>query len=146
MYPDELAVIREYIQNSTDSITTAIDQGILGDSEGRVTIHMDDTKRSITISDNGTGINPELAVDILTSIGDSNKDGESTAGFRGIGRLAGIAYCDQLSFKTSNRGSNKYITVHFDCKTIRHLIKNHRITKSHIDDMVNCISILPTIF
>jgi len=44
------------------------------------------------------------------------------AGFRGIGRLAGIAYCRTLRFRTSSCHEDEMITVAFDCEGIRRSI------------------------
>ena len=40
----------------------------------------------------------------LIDIGNSKKDRTNSRGFRGIGRLAGLGYCNQLVFSTSYLG------------------------------------------
>ena len=54
---------------------------------------------------------------------------EHDAGFRGIGRLAGIAFCDALKFRTSAKGESKATVLEFDCVGIRKAISpaNRRI-------------------
>lgn len=47
------------------------------------------------------GIPAEMFVKKLTDIADSQKDRTKEKGFRGIGRLAGVGYCDTLIFKSS---------------------------------------------
>ena len=53
-------------------------------------------------------MNPNAVV--LTSIGNSKKTSEFDRGFRGIGRLAGLGYCDELLFSTSFEAIIKDIT------------------------------------
>jgi len=55
---------------------------------------------SITIKDNGIGLNTDVALDVLHNVGLSPKKRSSNRGFRGIGRFGGIGYCEELSFKT----------------------------------------------
>ena len=57
MYINPLAIFREYVQNSADSIDEAVGLGLLrSQKEGRVEINIDPQERSVTIRDNGTGI------------------------------------------------------------------------------------------
>ncbi|MBE0616228.1 MAG: ATP-binding protein [Burkholderiales bacterium] len=73
----------------------------------------------ITIHDNGVGIAQELAAETLTSIGASKKRYQHEAGFRGIGRLAGIAFSDAVHFRTKAKGETRETTVTFDGKGLR---------------------------
>jgi molecular chaperone HtpG len=43
-------------------------------------------------------------------------------GFRGIGRLGGLGYCDELSFTTKARGERTTSTSVWDCKKLRDII------------------------
>ena len=109
MYSNPHHCIREYIQNAFDSIRKARRQGLLGREEGRIDIRVDPVNLRVVIEDNGTGMGAEEAVVKLVDIGASDKaiSSESAAnhaGFRGIGRLAGISYCKQLKFETSDGG------------------------------------------
>ena len=101
MYPDAKIIYREYIQNSYDAINAAVEKNILDyPKDGNVTIKIDKNARRITIHDNGTGIPVDDALTVLTSIADSQKDGETQAGVYGIGRLVGAGYCNKLEFRT----------------------------------------------
>ena len=111
MYRDPLVIYREYIQNSVDAINAATSSGLLADSRaGDVQISIDKDQRKISIEDNGTGVRAGNAWSTLTSIAASDKDRTKNLGFRGIGRLAGLAYCNELVIETSFTGE--------DCKTI----------------------------
>ena len=104
MYDSPKDIYREYIQNAVDSIDNAIAQGILKLGKDVIDIKIDSLNKSITITDNGTGVSAEKTRDYLLNIGDSVKFNTNNRGFRGIGRLAGLAYCDELIFSTSYYG------------------------------------------
>lgn len=120
MYVSPVTVFREYIQNSADSIDAARAAGTLGLNErGAVSVSFDHAARSVTVRDNGGGIGVKDAVPILLAIGDSTKRGTSARGFRGVGRLSGLAYCRALQFKTKAAGEGKITTVTWDCRALR---------------------------
>ena len=122
MYTDPLDALREYVQNSCDSVRSAEEYGIIGPGRGWVRFATEPTKRTLSITDNGTGVAAKDIVGCLLDIGMSRKSIETNAGFRGIGRLAGIAYCDSLIFRTSAFGEMVVTTVQIDCAAIRHSI------------------------
>ena len=43
----------------------------------------------------------------LTAFGASKKRGKGSRGFRGVGRLAGIGYCQELVFRSRVPGESK---------------------------------------
>ncbi len=122
MYHDPFAVVRELVQNSCDAIREAEDTGILTPGTGEVVIHLDRAARTLRVRDNGAGIPQESARRVLLDVGKSRKDARRTIGFRGIGRLAGIAYADHLSFEGTEAGSGAACRVTFDCKRLRQLM------------------------
>ena len=96
MYSDSRVIFREYIQNACDQIDLAIALGILSPSEGSVDIFTDTKKRYISIKDNATGVKAEDFIEDVGDIANSNKEIGKNKGFRGIGRLCGLAYCKTL--------------------------------------------------
>jgi hypothetical protein len=104
MYTNPLDSIREFVQNASDSIRSAEEQGLIAKGEGCIEIKLDPRTRNMVVRDNGTGISQTEVYNRLIHIGMSNKSIETDAGFRGIGRLAGIAYCKALHFRTSGYG------------------------------------------
>lgn len=127
MYSEPLHCVREYIQNGFDSIRAARRQGMLGPEDGCIDVTMDPHTRSLQIRDDGTGLSPEEAVVRLVDIGYSDKADSvdaaaANAGFRGIGRMAGISYCDRLVFETSD-GGGRLCAVTFDAKAINRLTR-----------------------
>ena len=123
MYGESRNAIREYIQNGFDSIQRAIrDLKSLAPGTGLIEIEMAEDFKSLRIRDNGAGLSTKLAVEALTSIGASGKDYSSDAGFRGIGRLAGIVFSDEVSFRTKAAGEAEQTTVTFSAATMRELM------------------------
>ena len=104
MYVEPYVLYREYVQNSADSIDKAIESGLIDNSDDRIDIYISKDNRTIEIIDNGTGIESERAYRVLADIGNSKKKSSSNKGFRGIGRLSGLGYCEQLIFETSTNG------------------------------------------
>lgn len=119
MYGEPRHALREYVQNAYDAIRRARKNGWLAPDGGQVTVTLDDTKSTLTVEDDGTGISSASAWKILSSVGASNKDRRSQAGFRGIGRLAGIAFCHHLRFITKYFDEVVETTVTFDCERFR---------------------------
>ena len=122
MYSDPKIVYREYIQNSVDSLEMAVDAGLLEPQSMRIDIIVDSEASSISIRDNGMGIPFSEAKDTLMNVGNSKKRHSNNRGFRGIGRLGGMSYCDTLVFTTSAETEKKKTTVTFDCKKLRNLL------------------------
>lgn len=120
MYTDPLSIYREYVQNSADAIQDARWSGPLTPTDaGRVDITIDYDDRRVVIRDNGTGIPVAEAPRRLLAIGGSSKRGTKARGFRGIGRLAGLAYCRELIFRTRAAGDREVVELAWDCVRLR---------------------------
>lgn len=122
MYSDPKIVYREYIQNSVDSLENAVSIGLLEPQSMRIDIVVNAEESYISIRDNGTGIPTESAANTLMNVGSSKKRNSNNRGFRGIGRLGGMSYCDTLVFTTSAENEAAKTIVTFDCKKLRRLL------------------------
>ena len=131
MYQDSKVIYREYIQNSCDQIDKAIKDGILKPEEGTIEIWSDYEERTIIIEDNATGISSVSFQRILGNIADSDKKIGEDKGFRGIGRLCGLAYCKDLVFKSSAKGEGIVSIMVCDANKMRNLIKENEAGKRH---------------
>ena len=116
MYDNPLMIYREYIQNSVDSIDMAIESGLISSELAKISITLNGQERSIVIEDNGQGLNNDFAHGILTNLGCSPKEGTNQRGFRGIGRLGGLAYCDELVFETRSMGDELVSVIRWNRK------------------------------
>ena len=154
MYENSLMIYREYIQNAADSIDNAINLGILKEKQdtytiknsidldtkekAQIDIYINQKERNISIYDNALGIPTDKFYNTLSSIADSEKDKESNKGFRGIGRLAGLAYCKKLIFTSSYIGENKKSIMIWDGELLRNILNDtkNRISASDLVDKV----------
>lgn len=120
MYVDAMTIYREYTQNAADAIDEARDKGLLSDNaRGRVEITIDPTARVIRIRDNGTGIGWPEFVERLSNLGSSAKRGTAARGFRGVGRLAGLGYCQELFFRSRAEGDSHVSELRWDCRALK---------------------------
>jgi molecular chaperone HtpG len=125
MYVDPMAIYREYVQNAADSIDEARATGLLGAGEaGKITVGIDVSARSVKITDNGTGIAHSEFADRLTAFGASKKRGRGARGFRGVGRLAGIGYCQELVFRSRAAGETKVSEIRWDCRKLKTILRS----------------------
>lgn len=119
MYSNPLMVVREYIQNAVDSIDAAYDRGFIASGEERIDVIIDGINRNIAVMDNGVGVSRENADVLLRCLGCSSKDRHKQRGFRGIGRLGGLGYCDQVIFETRRGKSEPIFTLTWDAKKLQ---------------------------
>ncbi len=119
MYNEPLSVYREYIQNAVDSIDQ-VAPGAKGNFATDITL--DPFRKSIIIFDNGAGITAAQAEKTLSSIGCSGKIGTRQRGFRGIGRLGGVAFAERVVFRTKAKGESVESIQEWDCKSLRGLL------------------------
>jgi molecular chaperone HtpG len=131
MYSDSKVIYREYIQNACDQIDKAVALDILKNGEGIIEIWIDSDKRKITIEDNATGIEATKFRSTLGNVADSDKKIGKDKGFRGIGRLCGLAYCNQLVFTSTYKGENTISIMRCDAAKMREMISEHAAGKKH---------------
>jgi hypothetical protein len=123
MYVDPMSLYREYIQNAADSVDLAKSIGTLK-TRGCVEIRIDPASRSVSVRDNGAGLGGAEFVHQLTALGGSKKRGTGFRGFRGVGRLAGLAFCQELVFRSRQAGETTVHEVRWDSREIRALLRS----------------------
>ncbi|MBB1073414.1 ATP-binding protein, partial [Rhodoferax sp. 4810] len=136
MYGESRNALREYVQNAFDSIQRIRRKTGGGATEGLIKITMDADGGILTIRDNGAGLPRNSAVGILTSIGASGKDYKREAGFRGIGRLSGIVFSNEMVFSTKASGEDVITVVTFDAKGMREAMKPDSASELSADAMI----------
>lgn len=140
MYGESKNAIREYIQNGFDSLQQAVVDGLIEEVDARIDVTLS-PKKELIIKDYGLGLHTDNAVEVLASVGASNKDYRRNAGFRGIGRLAGIVFCDTLTFTTKMAGQDQKTVVVFDGAKLRQRLAPNA---DHADDaaktLESCVS------
>lgn len=140
MYSNPMHVYREYIQNSSDSIDKAIESGVLQATEAEIHIFIDEKERNIVIRDNGLGIPLDIAKIKLMNVGASDKNGVTERGFRGIGRLGGLAYAEKVQFITSAAGDSAKTVMTCDCVRMQQLLQKSNNETSDIMETFKAIS------
>lgn len=141
MYQDSKVIYREYIQNACDQIDKAVRDGLLLQSEGYIHIWLDSERRTISIEDNATGIPAADFPKTLGNIADSDKKIGEDKGFRGIGRLCGLAYCRELVFTSTAKGETIVSTMRCNAQKMRELIAaNGRGEKHTARDVLHDIN------
>lgn len=139
MYEDSRFIYREYIQNSADQIDKAYQQNILKKNEGSIFIQIKPEEKYICIEDNATGIKEKEVLNILRNIAQSQKQRGVDKGFRGIGRLGGIGYCDELVFETSYKGESTKSIMTWNSKLLKDII-NNRNHKEEANDVIQKVT------
>ncbi len=117
MYNNPLAIYREYIQNAADAVATSEDV-----QNGRVEIKLDPAGLRIRIRDNGPGLSFDMALRALLPIARSEKRRGIDRGFRGIGRLAGLAFAQSVTFITRARDDQRVTRIIWDGPKLRRSI------------------------
>lgn len=146
MYSDPKIVYREYIQNSVDALENAVSIGLIEPQSMRIDIIVNAEDSYISIKDNGTGIPVAEASKTLMNVGSSKKRNSNNRGFRGIGRLGGMSYCDTLVFTTSAENEKLKTVITFDCKRLRHLLvpgEYEDMSLSAVLEEITAIEMLP---
>ncbi len=136
MYINPLTIYREYIQNSTDAIDAAVDADLLHPDEGRVEFKIDPSERRVVIRDNGIGLASKNFTKRMTAFGASQKKGTCARGFRGVGRLAGLGYCQELIFRSQAPGKNVINEISWDCRRLKALLSDADF-KGDLNDIVH---------
>lgn len=133
MYDDPLMVYREYVQNAVDSLDLATQKGIISNELAAIAIRVDGNDRTIYIEDNGAGLSNDAAANVLLDLGFSPKYGARQRGFRGIGRLGGLAYCDLLRFATRSSAEEDVMVVEWDRNRLDAMAEDAKKRRSLIE-------------
>lgn len=94
LYDKPIVVFREYVQNSVDSFLSAEKKC----KDKKFCNHIWTDDNNLYFLDNGTGIKSEDFLFKMQNIALSSKDKTANIGYKGIGRLSGISYCEKLRF------------------------------------------------
>jgi hypothetical protein len=144
MYSDPLTVFREYVQNAADAIDEARGSGlgISGDTP-QVQIAFDHANRSVRIRDIGIGVSNANFERRLTAVGASAKRGTKQRGFRGVGRLSGLGYCQELVFRSRAKGDPKIKELSWDGRALREKLRDPAFT-GDLGDLIRTITRVTT--
>lgn len=139
MYDDPRSVFREYVQNSADALDKAISSSMITANQASIYIEINKDTKTIIIEDNGTGIPSNKVIPMLQNIAQSEKQIGKEKGFRGIGRLGGVGYCEKLVFETSYKGEASKSIMVWDAKRLRKIV-NDRTQKEEAEKVVGSVT------
>jgi molecular chaperone HtpG len=140
MYVDAMSIFREYVQNATDAIDQRSAQ-VRSRAAGKIYIRIDPNERRILIRDNGIGVGAGDFISRLINLGASAKRGTSARGFRGVGRLAGLGYCQELIFRSQAAGEDVSSEMRWDCRRLRTLLRAAEHDKDIISVVRDVVSV-----
>lgn len=146
MYPDDTTIFREYIQNAADSIRKAVQDKLYSEEEDpSIDIELSAETRGVRITDNGYGVKKEDVEKRLLSIASSEKNEDEDMGYRGIGRLCGLAHCAKLTFKTSYPGEDVETVMAWDAERMRIVLddRENKMTPKEVLDYIVKYSVNP---
>jgi molecular chaperone HtpG len=147
MYTEPLSIYREYVQNAADSLDEAAALRLRTPGSAapiEIKTNPAEGERSVTIRDYGIGVCRSLFAHTLTAIGASKKRGTASRGFRGIGRLAGLGYCQSLIMRSKHSDDSEISCMHWDCKKLKELLRDSAdLTVQQILEQVVELSTLP---
>jgi len=141
LYENPIILFREYVQNSLDAYNRARDDGEKIVKDLHVAINIDEKCKKIVITDNGYGIETEVLFnDRMLSIGGSDKARDITKyiGFRGIGRISGLPFCEKLTFRNKAKNSNKIQKCTWDGQKYRNLLDSENV-KDDLESIIGKI-------
>ncbi len=134
MYVEPLTAYREYVQNAADAIDDARAAGVLlSGAHGRIDLTLDVARRTVTVRDNGIGVAGSEFLRRLTAFGASDKRARDRRGFRGVGRLAALGYCQELLFRSRTAPDEPVRELRWDCRELRHLLRSGAYEGSLVD-------------
>lgn len=132
MYVDPLTIYREYIQNSADSMDEARIAGRSMD-DPHIVIALDHANRTVRIRDNGESISNAEFLKRISAIGASHKRGTNLRGFRGVGRLSGLGYCQELIFRGKAEGDAKVVEVSWNSRALKERMRDSNFSGNLIE-------------
>lgn len=124
MYLNPLDIYREYVQNAADSIDEARNADMVFPEGPQIAFEFNHQERSVRIRDCGVAIPAADFVRRLTTIGASGKRGKKQRGFRGVGRLSGLGYCQELIFRSRAEGETKVSELRWDGRVLREKMRD----------------------
>lgn len=149
LYDKPIVVFREYVQNSVDAFakTNESDQKDAID----ITVQIrevttdndevaDTAPTDIFFLDNGSGIAENEFEKKMIRIAMSDKQKISNIGYKGIGRLSGISYCQRVTFvNILSYKDEEYQVYSVDCKAFRKKKITQEFLTSSVTDIMKQI-------
>lgn len=143
LYDKPIVVFREYAQNSADSFDKTT-QSFKDRGEETPVKNLEShfwfDENDLFFLDNGNGIEPYQFKKQMETIARSDKKKTTNIGYKGIGRLAGISYCQKLEFiNICSRKNSEYQKYTFDCQHYNKLKNSINYNHLSFDELISQI-------
>lgn len=137
LYDKPIVVFREYVQNSADALSTVTENVEF------LCSHIWHDNNRLCFLDNGTGISSTNFLTKMESIAFSAKEKTQNIGYKGIGRLSGISYCQNLRFiNILDFTAKKFQEYVIDCEKYNSLQKSSNYNDMTFADLMKEIGTL----
>lgn len=125
--------VKELLQNAFDAVKIAQSQGKI-QGKAKIRVNLDAAERTVTISDNGTGMSPEIVQKAFFTIGGSykgeNVDNRLKSGGLGLAKMAFLFSSEYVEVSTVKDGIKTYVNT--NPEQIQN--DNFKITTSRTDE------------
>ncbi|KAB3535620.1 hypothetical protein F8154_05675 [Alkaliphilus pronyensis] len=130
LYDRPIVVFREYVQNSVDSFG----KSKIDEDEFFTKIWLDNS--NLCFLDNGNGISRNEFYNKMIDIANSEKKRAEHIGYKGIGRLSGLPYCNKLIFiNICSFKNNDFQEFYIDGSKYKEL--KNKLNDYDLDDLMN---------
>ena len=145
LYDKPIVVFREYVQNAADSLREAE----YNCPAEKLAIRIWKADETLFFLDNGTGIKHGEFANRMGTIANSAKSRSKNIGYKGIGRLSGLSYCDKLRFINIVDYKNKvFQSYEIDCLKYMELRKTGELSDlpfSSLMEKISCYDANPSV-
>jgi hypothetical protein len=94
--------VKEMFQNAFDAIKDAL--VVSGATEGKIDVNTDENKRTITVTDNGMGMTPEIISKAFLTIAGTHKESGRPSGSFGVAKMLFLFGNKNLKLETTRDG------------------------------------------
>ena len=134
LYDKPIVVFREYVQNSVDSLFKS-------DRVDEKDIRIFYEENTLYFADCGDGIEKELFDIQMGGIAHSGKLKQKNLGYKGIGRLSGLPYCECLKFiNIIDYSKNEFQHYYLDGKKYSEEKNSEEVQKLSVEEFLNILS------
>lgn len=101
--------VKELFQNSFDALKGLLEKGAVKDA--KIKVHLDEDTRTITVTDNGNGMTPEIINKAFLTIAGTNKETDRSSGGFGIAKMLFLFGNEKLELVTVRDGVKSRMTA-----------------------------------
>ena len=98
---------------------------------------IDPLHRQVVMRDNGIGVSNDVFIETMCAIGSSPKRGLKARGFRGIGRLVGLGYAQELVLRSRSQSGENVMEAVWDARLLRELLRSRQ--RAPLDEVVAAV-------